>query len=387
MTEAADPIPLEVGYNIPAQTGMAEQDIQTPCLVIDLDAFERNVGKMRDFCEKSGIGLRAHGKMHKSADVARHQIEHGGAIGICCQKVSEAEAFARAGIGDILITNQVRDPQKIQRLARMPKLGSRIICCIDDLTNVEELSQAAVKNGTSIECLVELDCGAGRCGVDSADAAVAIAQAIDAAPALIFSGIQAYNGDAQHLRTYDERKTAYEAVQVFVVEVVDALKRQGLSCGIISGAGTGSFEFEGASGIFTELQCGSYAFMDAAYGRIEDKDGKPFSSGEFDHALFIFTSVMSHTKPDRAICDAGLKVQSVDSGLPVVFGQPDLEYIRCSDEHGIIADPQGRLRINDKLRLVPGHCDPTCNIHDWYVCVRNGTVEALWPVTARGMAL
>lgn len=378
---------LEVGYNIPAEIGMTEGDIQTPCLLIDLEAFEKNVERMRYFCAESGVSLRAHGKMHKSADVARYQIKHGGALGICCQKVSEAEAFARAGIEDILITNQVRDARKLQRLANLPKLGARIICCVDDLDNVGELSKAATSIGTSLECLVELDCGAGRCGVTGPVAALEIAAAIDAADGLIFSGIQAYNGNAQHLQEFNERKRAYKAVETVVIEVIEALKQKNLHCQIVSGGGTGSFEFEATSGVFTEIQCGSYAFMDAAYGRILDKSGQQFSGRTFDHALFILTSVMSHTKPEHAICDAGLKVQSVDSGLPTVFDQQDVTYTNCSDEHGTLEDPQGKLQINDKLRLVPGHCDPTCNLHDWYVCVRNGSVEALWPITARGMAL
>ena len=162
------------------------------------------------------------------------------------------------------------------------------------------------------------------------------------------------------------------------------LTAEGIECDIVGGAGTGSYYFEGNSGVFNEMQCGSYAFMDADYGRILDKEGKPIS--EFENSLFILTSVMSHTKADKAICDAGLKAQSVDSGLPVVFGRDDVEYIKCSDEHGVITDPQGKLKINEKLKLIPGHCDPTCNVHDWYVGVRNGKVECLWPVTARGLA-
>jgi 3-hydroxy-D-aspartate aldolase len=159
-----------------------------------------------------------------------------------------------------------------------------------------------------------------------------------------------------------------------------------LTCDIVGGGGTGSYSFEGRSGVYNELQCGSYAFMDADYGRILDQHGNRIDQGEWENALFILTSVMSHVSADKAICDAGLKVQSVDSGLPVVYGRDDVEYVNCSDEHGVIADPHGVLKVNDKLKLVPGHCDPTCNIHDWYVGVRNARVECLWPVTARGMA-
>lgn len=376
---------LEVGYDIPAAPGMAEAEIQTPCLVVDLDALDRNIAKMQGFANQMGVRLRVHGKMHKSADIALMQIA-AGACGICCQKVSEAEAFARAGVKDVLVSNQVRDPAKIDRLARLPKL-CRTIVCVDDPTNVADLSAAAQRHGSTIECLVEIDCGAGRCGVNSTEAVVEIAKAIAAAPGLTFSGIQAYQGAMQHLQDWADRKAKIDVAVAMVTEAVAALKAEGLTCAIVGGAGTGSYEFEGTSGVYNELQCGSYAFMDADYGRIHDKDGRRIDETEFEHSLFLLTSVMSHTKADKAVCDAGLKAQSVDSGLPVVFGRTDVKYIKCSDEHGVIEDPAGKLQINDKLRLVPGHCDPTCNVHDWYVGVRGGKVERLIPVTARGKGL
>ena len=377
---------LEVGYDIPALPGMAEADIQTPCLVLDLDALERNIVKMGNFAKAMGVRHRVHGKMHKSVDVALLQERLGGSCGVCCQKVSEAEVFARGGIKDVLVSNQVRDPAKIDRLARIPKLGARTICCVDDPANVADLSAAAVKHGTTIECLVEIDCGAGRCGVTTTPAVVALAKAIAAAPGLKFAGIQAYQGAMQHMDKYEDRKAKIDIAVAMVRDAVEALKAEGVDCDIVGGGGTGSYYFEGNSGVYNELQCGSYAFMDADYGRILDKDGKRIDQGEWENALFILTSVMSHAKADRAICDAGLKAQSVDSGLPVIHGRTDVKYIKCSDEHGVIDDPQGVLKVNDKLRLVPGHCDPTCNVHDWYVGVRGGKVEVVWPVSARGKA-
>jgi 3-hydroxy-D-aspartate aldolase len=174
----------EVGYDVPAIPGMSEDEIQTPCLILDLDALERNIRKMGDYAKAHNMRHRAHGKMHKSVDVLRLQQELGGAIGVCSQKVSEAEVFARAGIKDVLVSNQVRDPAKIDRLAGLPHYGARIIVCIDDLANVAELAAAARKYGTTLECLVEIDCGAGRCGVNTAAEVAAIAKAIDAAPGL-----------------------------------------------------------------------------------------------------------------------------------------------------------------------------------------------------------
>ncbi|SHE32559.1 D-3-hydroxyaspartate aldolase [Litoreibacter ascidiaceicola] len=377
---------LEVGYDVPALPGMDEADIQTPCLVLDLDALERNVKKMGDFAKAAGMRHRSHGKMHKSVDVQKLQESLGGACGVCCQKVSEAEVFARGGIKDVLVSNQVTQPAKIKRLANLPKLGARTICCVDDLNNVADLSKGAVEASTQIECLVEIDCGAGRCGVTTTPQVVELAKAIDAADGLKFSGIQAYQGAMQHLDSYEDRKGKTQIAIDMVQDAVDALKAEGLECDIVGGGGTGSYYFESASNVFNELQCGSYAFMDADYGRILDKDGKRIDEGEWENALFILTSVMSHAKADKAIVDAGLKAQSVDSGLPTIYGRDDVEYVKCSDEHGVVSDPKGVLKVNDKLRLVPGHCDPTCNVHDWYVGVRNGKVETLWPVSARGKA-
>jgi len=378
---------FEVGYDIPAAIGMDMADIQTPCLILDLDALERNITKMGKLVADMGVRHRIHGKMHKSVDVALLQERLGGSCGVACQKVSEAEAFVRGGIRDVLVSNQVRDPMKIDRMARLPLRGARIICCVDDSDNVAELSAAASRHGTQLECLVELDCGAGRCGVLTTPEVVDLAVAIDQAAGLKFAGLQAYQGAMQHLYNYADRKAKIDIAVAMVADAVAALADQGLACDIVGGGGTGSYYFEGKSGVYNELQCGSYAFMDADYGRILDKNGARIDHGEWDNALFILTAVMSHAKPDMAICDAGLKAQSVDSGLPVIFGRDDISYIKCSDEHGVISDPDGVLKVGDKLRLVPGHCDPTCNVHDWYVGVRNGKVETLWPVTARGKAL
>ncbi len=378
---------FEVGYDIPAKPGMDEADIQTPCLVLDLDALDRNVKKMGDLCAEMGVRHRAHGKMHKSVDVLKLQQDLGRAVGVCCQKVSEAEVFVRGGIKDVMVSNQVRDPAKIDRLARMPKLGARILVCVDDPENVADLQAAAEKHGTKLECLVEIDVGAGRCGVTTSQDVVNIAKLIDASSNLKFAGIQAYQGAMQHMDLYTDREAKIVIAVDMVRDAVTALKAQGLECDIVGGAGTGSYYFEGNSGVYNEMQCGSYAFMDADYGRILDKNGRRIDDGEWENSLFLLTSVMSHSKEDKAIVDAGLKAQSVDSGLPTVYGRTDkVEYLKCSDEHGVVGDPDGVLNINDKLRLVPGHCDPTCNVHDWYVGVRNGKVETVWPVSARGRA-
>ena len=377
----------EVGFDIPAKPGMDAADIQTPALVLDLDALERNIRKMGDYAKAHGMRHRAHGKMHKSVDVLKLQMELGGAIGVCCQKVSEAEVFARAGIQEILVSNQVRDPGKIARLVQLPKLsGGEVIVCVDDLANVADLSAAAVTAGTQLGVFVEIDCGAGRCGVTTTPAVVEIAKAVIAADNLTYRGIQAYQGAMQHMDSFADRKAKIDAAIAQVQDAVDALKAEGIETDLVSGGGTGSYHFESNSGLYNELQCGSYAFMDADYGRILDQNGDRIDAGEWENAFFILTSIMSHAKADKAICDAGLKAQSIDSGLPFIYGRNDVEYVKCSDEHGVIADPDGVLKVNDKLKLVPGHCDPTANVHDWYVGVRNGKVESVWPVSARGRA-
>ncbi len=380
ITKFSQPV---VGLNVPAEVGMSLEDVSTPALIVDLDAFERNVKLMGDFIKENGIRHRAHAKTHKSADIALYQIEHGGACGVCCQKVAEAEALVAGGVKDVLVSNQVVDPKKIDRLAQMAK-NARVLVCVDDLGNVDDLSAAATKHGVTIECLVEIDCGAGRCGVQWGEPVVEIARKIAASDGLTFSGLQAYQGAAQHVHDFEERKGKIDTAVKQVADTVGMLKAEGLDCDIVGGAGTGTYYFEGGSGVYNEMQCGSYIFMDADYQRVLDDKGGFIS--EFENALFIWTSVMSHTKVDKAICDAGLKAQSVDSGLPVIFGRDDVEYIKCSDEHGVISDPDNALKLNDKLKLIPGHCDPTCNVYDWYVGVRGGKVECLWPVTARGMA-
>lgn len=381
---APDFTQLELGIDISALPGMVESDILTPALIIDLDAFEDNVERMRALCAAHSVRHRAHAKMHRSVDVAKYQIEKGDAVGICCQKVSEAEVFVRAGFTDVMISNEVTDPARIDRLAKLPT-RARILVCVDDFANLAALSRSAQDHQVTIEALVELDVGAGRCGAKTSDDAIELGCAIAATPGLHFAGIQAYHGPAQHLIKYTERHAAIAPA----VEIVEAaclgLKARGLSCEIVAGAGTGTAQIEAASGIYNELQAGSYAFMDASYGAIEDEDGR--ATRAFRHALFVLTSVMSVAGPGRAVCDAGLKSQSLDSGLPTIWDRDDLAVLSCNDEHLMIEDPRNSLRLNDRLRLVPGHCDPTCNLHDWYVCVRDGMVETLWPVSARGKSI
>jgi D-serine deaminase-like pyridoxal phosphate-dependent protein len=231
---------------------------------------------------------------------------------------------------------------------------------------------------------VEIDNGAGRCGVAPGSAAVALAQKIAASKHLIFGGLQSYQGRAQHLRKPEERHFAIAAAADDTRRTIDMLRQQGLDCAIVGGAGTGTFEHELASGVWNELQAGSYCFMDADYGRNLDRQGKPIST--FRNSLFVLGTVMSAPRPGIAVLDTGHKAVPTDSGMPVVWQRPEIRYTGASDEHGKLEFNQDFTgpKIGEKLRLVPGHCDPTVDRFDWYVGVRGGRVECLWPIAARG---
>jgi 3-hydroxy-D-aspartate aldolase len=371
----------------PATIGAALAAVDTPALLIDLDAFERNLARMADFTKSAGVRLRPHSKTHKSPDIAARQVALG-AVGVCCQKVSEAEIMVAGGIGDVMVSNEVAGPTKLDRLAALAG-KAKITVCTDDIANVGEIEAAAAKAGTTINVLVEIDVGGRRCGVPAGEPAVRIAEQIARSPHLRFAGLQAYYGSAQHMREADERREAIARAVAQVKETLRGLEAVGLAATTISGAGTGTYENEAASRIYTELQAGSYVFMDADYARNKRADGGPFDT--YEHALFVYTTVMSAPVPERAVVDAGLKASAMDSGMPLPWKLPGAAYHRPSDEHGILdlSASQVKPKRGDKVLLVPGHCDPTVNLHDWYVGIRglgsaNAKVECLWPVAARG---
>src|SRR5699024_7703150 len=332
--------------NIPAAIGTRIEDIDTPCLLIDLDAYERNVERMARFMQEHGMRHRAHAKTHKSADISHDQIA-AGAVGICCQTVSEAEALVNNGVPDVLVSNEVVNPNMIERLAAMAT-HARVMVCVDDANNIDAIEAAAARYNAHIGVMVEIDVGAGPCGVEPGAAAVPQAQKADAAPHLWFAGLQAYQGKAQHIHDCDKHKSQIGVAIDMTRRTIELLEQAGLNCKYVDGAGTGTYAMEAASGVYNELQCGSYIFMDADYQRVHDEQGEIIS--EFDNSLFIYTTVMSKTKKEKAICDAGLKSQSVDSGVAVVHGRDDIEYIGASDEHGVISDPNNVLKLGEKLR-------------------------------------
>jgi 3-hydroxy-D-aspartate aldolase len=369
----------------PAAIGAAVADIETPALVIDLDALDRNIAKMADFARAAGVRVRPHAKTHKSAAIARRQIA-AGAIGQCVQKVGEAEALVRGGIADVLVSNQVVGERKLRRLAALAR-EARIALCFDAPEQVDAAARTAREFGVELGGLVEIEVGMERCGVAPGADAAALARRIADAPNLAFRGLQAYHGRAQHLPTYQERAQAIAYAIDAVNETLHALTAEKLSCAIVAGAGTGTFALEAASGVYNELQVGSYVFMDTEYARIGGKNGGRYT--EFEHSLFVLASVISVPAADRAIVDAGLKSYSAEKGPPWVHGRGGVEVTGVSDEHGKLKLGPGaqRLRLGEQVWLIPGHCDPTVNLHDWYVGVRGGRVEALWPIDARGASI
>ncbi len=364
----------------PASPGIPLEEIDTPALVVDLDALEGNIARMAQAVEGSQVRLRPHAKSHKCAQIARAQMA-AGAVGVCAQKVSEAEVLVSGGVADVLVTNEIVGPQKTARLARLAR-EARVAVLADDAGNVVELDAAASAARVRLEVLVEVDVGAHRCGVEPGASAAALAKRIADCRNLRFAGLHAYQGAAQHLRSATERRAAITAAAEQALLTKRMIEQAGTPCETVTGAGTGTFMLEGRSRVFNEIQPGSYVFMDADYNRNAWEEGWP----RFEQSLFVLATVMSAPASDRAVVDAGLKASSVDSGMPLVHGRPGVEYIKVSDEHGVLKITNGAKapRLGEKMLLVPGHCDPTVNLYDWLVCVRKGRVEALWPVSARG---
>ncbi|SAK45393.1 alanine racemase [Caballeronia pedi] len=373
-----------------ARVGDMLETVATPSLTIDLDAFDANLAAMSAYAARHGVALRPHGKAHKSSEIAKRQVE-AGAVGVCCQKLSEAYPFARAGIGSIHVSNEFVGADK---LAMAVELAShvRLSVCVDALSQVRALGDAAARAGVTIDVLPEIDAGQHRCGVTSEDALLALVDGIAEQRALRFAGIQAYHGGIQHVADWSARKSEANRAADIASGYLRSLDARGVRCGVVTGGGTGTVEFDAASGVFTELQPGSYLFMDGDYGGIG-------WSGElrWRHSLFVLSTIMSATRPGMAVCDVGLKGLAVDSGLPRSVHwldtntAPALSYVAANDEHGMLqaqhdADADFAAFAGERLRLPPGHCDPTVNLYDEYVCYRGERVTDIWPIDARGLS-
>ncbi len=365
----------------PAQPGDRLDAIDTPALLIDLDAFEANLAAVHSTVLGAGVALRAHGKAHKSVEIARRQVA-AGAVGVCCQKVGEAEVFVAGGIRDVLVSNQVVAPAKLARLAALARQAT-VGVCVDAIGPVRALAQAAREAGSTVDVLIELDVGMARCGVTTDDEVLALARAVaEGAPHLRLRGLQAYHGSAQHRRSPQARAEAIATAAQKAAAARDALRAAGHACEVVTGAGTGTYRHEVASGVYTEVQTGSYVLMDADYFANEPDPADP----PLRPVLTVWCQVIS-ARPGQCVLDAGLKAFAVDSGPP----RPLIEgwhVASLSDEHLVLrtkpGEPAAPLGIGDHVRLVPGHCDPTVNLHDHLVACRGDRVEALWRVDARG---
>lgn len=372
--------------------------IDTPALVVDLDVMQRNLARLADFARKHEIRWRPHAKMHKSSSLCRLQMQ-AGAVGVCVQKTAEAEAMVAGGVTDVYISNEVVAPHKLARVARLAQQlaaeGGRLAIAVDSADGVSRLAVAmnearqASGRAVVIDVFVEIDVGHGRCGVTPGAAALALVHDIRKHPALRFAGLQAYHGKAQHLRSAADRRETIAASAQAVLLTRRSIEEAGIPVPLVTGAGTGTLVCEAASGVWGELQAGSFLFMDADYAQNERDPAQP----QFEHALFVKTQVVS-ANAQHAVCDAGHKSHAIDSGMPLVHRlgtEPALVYANGGDEHGIMttAQPGAALpRIGQTLWLIPGHCDPTVNLHDHLIGVTGGLaagkVDRIIRVDARG---
>ena len=367
--------------------GKTVNAIDTPALVVDLDRMEHNLHTMAAFAAQHQVMLRPHAKMHKSAELAKLQMA-AGAVGVCVQKTSEAEVLAAGGVHNIFISNEVIAPGKLARVALLSRvlapLGGKLAICVDSIEGIQRLA-ASMDEGrlasginSSIDVFIELDVGQNRCGVEPGPAAVALALEIRKHPALNFAGLHAYHGKAQHLRSASDRQEAISNAIQSVRDTRALIEDAGIKVGLVTGAGTGTAPLEAASKLYGELQAGSYLFMDADYAANEPAIDQP----QFLHALFVKTQVIS-VHAGHVVCDAGHKSHAIDSGMPkvhVLGSYGALDYSNGGDEHGILKAASGSSRLpglDSTLWLIPGHCDPTVNLHNEMVGVRGGLLEGL----------
>lgn len=377
--------------------GQPVSAIDTPALVVDLDAMQRNLSRMAEFARKHDMRWRPHAKMHKSSAIARLQMQ-AGAVGVCVQKTSEAEAMVAGGVHNVYISNEVIAPAKLARVAdlahQVAAERGQLAIAVDSVEGVRRLAHEMNERRRGgqpaiIDVFVEIDVGQGRCGVTPGQSAVDLALEVRKHPPLRFAGLQAYHGKAQHLRSPRERREAIAVVARDVRFTRQLIEEEGLSVGLVTGAGTGSMLYETASGVYGELQAGSFLFMDADYAANERDPAQP----AFEHALFVKSQVMSSGLL-HAVCDAGHKSHAIDSGLPRVLTlEPtgELEFANGGDEHGILRPAKGNQRVprlDETVWLIPGHCDPTVNLHSHLVGVvgglEKGRVDKIIRIDARG---
>ncbi len=370
-----------------ALIGRSIDEFDTPMLVIDLDMMERNIQRCRDLVAGAGLAYRPHSKTHKSPIIARMQMA-AGAVGICCAKLAEAEIMAGGGVGDILITTEVIGPAKIRRLMSLARAmkegGGRISVVADCQPNIAQLSEAAKAAGLEIPVLVDVNVGMSRTGAPPGKEIAALAVQIENSPGLRFAGLQGYHGMIQMRQDFEERGAATREALAPLLESAELVRKEGLEVDVLTGGGTGTSIFDTAIGGLTELQPGSYLFMDSNYSAIDwtDAGAKP----PYENSLSVIATVVSRPIPERATVDMGLKASSNDSGMALPRDLPPAVFQSGGDEHGILVfeGDDGGLQVGDRVVFTPSHCDTTINLYDRYVCHRGGIVEAVWPIAARG---
>lgn len=358
--------------------GVTIDEIDTPALLLDLDAFEHNIARMAGFFADKPVSLRPHSKTHKCPQIALRQLE-AGAIGITCAKVGEAEVMAGAGVQDILIANQIVGPCKIDRLTDLAR-DCDLMVAVDDADNVTALSHACRDKDVSLRVLVEVDVGMGRCGVQPGADAVALARQVAAAPGLRWMGLMGYEGHLVTLRDPIERAGRVREAMVGLALTYGMLRDEGLEVPIVSGGGTGTYDITGTCAPVTEVQAGSYVFMDTTYLPVRP---------EFEAALTVLSTVVSRPVPERIVTDAGIKTITREFGLPSPVNVEGLAVQSLSEEHGRLTaehPEQVRLRPGDKLCLIPSHCCTTTNLYDRLHVVHKGKLVDIWPIAARGRA-
>jgi len=350
-------------------------EVDTPALVLDKAKLERNIRRMADFAAGGPAKLRPHAKTHKCVEIAKLQLD-AGAVGITCAKLGEAEALADGGIRDILVANQIVGPIKIARLVALARRCTLTVA-VDDAENVRQLSAAAVAAGVTLRVFVEVDVGMGRCGVEPGEPALALARQVSSAPGLVFAGLQAYEGHLQNVVPFEERKARVLVDMRKALTAKEHIEAAGLEVGAISGCGTGTHTVTGRLPWMTELQCGSYATMDAQYAAVGGAD--------YENALTVLVTVISRPRPEMAIVDAGLKAVTPEFGDPTVLVE-GATWRDFSEEHGEVAvgGPAQELHIGDKIELVPRHGCTTVNLYDRFHVVEDGALVDIWKVAARG---
>jgi 3-hydroxy-D-aspartate aldolase len=357
--------------------------LNTPCLIVDLDLLDRNIAKMARLCAEWGIGLRPHAKTHKSIEIARRQLR-AGAIGICCAKLGEAEVMAGGGIESLLLTSPVVSAEGCRRLATLNRSCPELMVVADCAANVEMLAGAAAASGKPLKVLLDLDVGHRRTGIAPGEGALALAGMIAATPGLVLAGIQGYAGHLMHVHDRGERTAATLAAMAALAGIRDSLEALGIACPIVTGGGTGTFDLDPGAAVLTDLQAGSYLFMDAEYEDVWESAG---GSAPFETSLFVQATVISANLPGRATTDAGLKAFATDAGPPrIAGGAPDgTRYAFRGDEQGGLEFGEGKgLEVGATLTCAVPHCDPTVNLYDHYHVVRGDTLIDIWPVDARG---